>query len=556
MPISKQQVLDIFRQLHWLKSLDESEIDDFVSKFSYQRFNQGDVIYNQGDQADGFFVILSGRVSLTRSVAGEEKTVAKMVAGDYFGEEEVLRPGVRIASAHALDLVEVIWLDQTGITSIMVANKDIKADLSAAAESRRMARKVQFKWLGSDEIVHLVARKHDVLLWTGLSVPLALAILSTPLFYLSYRTQISTPAIIGGVVLFIAILWAIWKALDWGNDYYIVTDKRVVWLERVIGLYDSRQEAPLNTVLAVSVASDFLGRTLGYGNVIVRTYTGQIVMRNVGNPSNMAALVEGHWKRSRRMAKEEETEIIRQTLRQKLGAQPEDESMLAELPAEEIPMEFKPGFIQVFLTNFLRMRHEEGNMITYRKHWYLLLKRIWKPTLLLVLLGLLTIGRLTGWTEFLSIETTLLFALVIGMLGSGWWLYEYVDWRNDLFLLTPEHIVDIYRKPLGQEEKKSAPLENILSLSHNRTGIIGLIFNFGTVTAMVGRTPFTFEGVHNPAQIQQDIYEKMNERILKAQATESAMERERMAEWIIAYHEQRNKTQGDGEHTDTDEIIE
>ena len=73
-----------------------------------------------------------------------------------------------------------------------------------------------------------------------------------------------------------AVLWGIWNWIDWGNDYYIVTDQRVVWVEKVIWLYESRDEAPLTTILAVNTTSTFLGRWLHYGSVIVKTFTGEI----------------------------------------------------------------------------------------------------------------------------------------------------------------------------------------------------------------------------------------------------------------------------------------
>ena len=29
-------------------------------------------------------------------------------------------------------------------------------------------------------------------------------------------------------------LYSLWFGLDWGNDFYIVTNQRVIWLEKVI----------------------------------------------------------------------------------------------------------------------------------------------------------------------------------------------------------------------------------------------------------------------------------------------------------------------------------
>ena len=41
-----------------------------------------------------------------------------------------------------------------------------------------------------------------------------------------------------------ALGWIAWTYLDWTNDLYIVTNQRVVYVEKVIGIYDSREEAP------------------------------------------------------------------------------------------------------------------------------------------------------------------------------------------------------------------------------------------------------------------------------------------------------------------------
>jgi hypothetical protein len=81
------------------------------------------------------------------------------------------------------------------------------------------------------------------------------------------------------------------------------------------------------------------------------------------------------------------------------------------------------------------------------------------------------------------------------------WLYHYIDWSNDIYVVTSDQIFDIERKPLSREVKKSAKLENILSLRHDRIGIFGLMLNYGTVTINVGTEEFIFYGVYDPAQV-------------------------------------------------------
>jgi hypothetical protein len=118
------------------------------------------------------------------------------------------------------------------------------------------------------------------------------------------------------------------------------------------------------------------------------------------------------------------------------------------------------------------------------------------------------------------------------------WVYRYADWRNDIYQLTNDQILDIYRKPLGREDKKTADLENILSLQHQRYGIIGLILNYGDVVAMVGATRFVFTGVYNPASVEQEIFERINARKKSKKDADDVRERERIADWLAAYYSQ------------------
>jgi hypothetical protein len=74
--------------------------------------------------------------------------------------------------------------------------------------------------------------------------------------------------------LTVIAIWGIWNWIDWGNDFYLVTDQRSCG-SVVIWLYESRDEAPHNTILSVDVNTTFLGRLIHYGSVHIRTFTGR-----------------------------------------------------------------------------------------------------------------------------------------------------------------------------------------------------------------------------------------------------------------------------------------
>ena len=121
--------------------------------------------------------------------------------------------------------------------------------------------------------------------------------------------------------------------------------------------------------------------------------------------------------------------------------------------------------------------------------------------------------------------------------AGGWGLYEYADWANDLYQITPTHIVDVHKKPLGREVRKLAPLENILGTEVDRHGPIGLILNFGNVIATVGTSQFLFEGILNPSAVQQDVVRAQEALVERKRSGERKRRQDEMVEWLTAYHD-------------------
>jgi hypothetical protein len=333
----------------------------------------------------------------------------------------------------------------------------------------------------------------------------------------------------------------VWKFIDWGNDYYIVTNQRAVWVEKVIWLYESRDEAPLNTILAINTRAPFIGRLLGFGSVVVRTFTGEITFKNLPNPNRMAGTLEEYRQRLEKSSERLEKRQIDQAMRQRLWSEKtgEDKPPVSERQVLKPP---RSNPFHRFFKNFFTMRYEEGVAITYRKYWPTLLGKIWLPStlFLLVLIFLIYLANRfrLGTTSLQSLETFFILGLFFSLLVLlPWWVYQYVDWRNDIYQVTDKYVFDIERRPLGTEVKKSAPLENILSLEHERVGFLGYVLNYGFVTINVGETQFIFRDVHEPARVQQDIFNRLYAQRRQKEQAEAAKDRRHLVDVIEIYHQ-------------------
>ena len=182
------------------------------------------------------------------------------------------------------------------------------------------------------------------------------------------------------------------------------------------------------------------------------------------------------------------------------------------------------------------MRTEVNGVITYRTHWFVLFRKIIFPTFaIFILLFLLSING----GELFSIFSQQRLLIVFGIIALGvtsWWVYQFVDWRDDYYVITSDQLVDVNRKPLGLEDRRSAPIKNIQSVEYKRIGVFGLLFNFGTVFIRIGDAEFTFDYVHNPSQVQKEIFDRYTELMKAEKSTQTERERMRMAEWMEAYH--------------------
>jgi hypothetical protein len=428
----------------------------------------------------------------------------------------------------------------------------LKPNLELSIQSRKLARNLRFKWLRSEEVVYFLARKHPILLLRGLIAPVLALLIPLFLFLWGGVTQSVSAASFGGILALLIVGWGIWNAVDWGNDYYIVTNQRVVWMEKVIGIYDSRTEAPLTTILSVGVESDMIGRILDYGTVIVRTFVGAIPFYYVPHPNQAAYMVEEYWQRTKQVSAIEEKEAFKSALRERLGLVPPAKK--EEPPPKQEKATFskiyRPSALSVIGANLFKMRYEDGGNITYRKHWFVLIRKILAPTgILLALFGLL-VSRLVvlatspdlALVRTLEdgarlVDTTALSLPLLMVPFIGWWIYQYLDWSNDIFRVTSDQILDIDRKPFGTEERRAAPLDNILSTEYKREGFAGYVFNFGTVNITVGGAQLAFEDVLDPAGVQSDIDTRRMARIASKKQDQLKSERERMAEWIASYHQ-------------------
>lgn len=526
--------------------LELDQIRWLAERFTRIAYEPDKVIFAPGDPAQNFYIVHSGKVQLTVAESGEEERVRTLTVGDFFGEEALLAGEPYSYSVKALENAQLLQMPAEEFAIFMNDYPHIQTRLEATSRSRMSAEMRFDSWLQPDESVTFMVRRHWIYLVGGLILPVLIFVVS--LAFLGYALAIGTGWVefIAGACVLFGLGFILWKALDWGNDYYIVTNKRVVALEKVIALYDSRTEAPLTSVLSNDVTRSLLGQILNYGDVSVRTYMGMVVMRGADKPYELVHFIESYKRLATRIDKEQEIKNIEKTVRE--ARQRSTDTLSWEtIEAKPVSKTVQPltttSKAAQNIRTLTKMRFEVGEVITYRRHWYNLISRIWWIVVLMILFG-------AGITWLAANAFTVLAGCSLGGLVEAIFvvllIYNIWDWANDIFQLTSTQIIDIDKKPLGEEKKKTAPLDAPdMRIEHVRPNLIANLLNFGNVVVYIGQTPFNLEGVFNPDQVHQEVASRREALLYqKSQASESR-ERERLLNYMAAFYKQSQEPQED-----------
>lgn len=527
--------LAFLKDMALFQGLEEEQLAAIAARLHEYNLPASQLLYAAGDRAENFYIVAGGRLLNQDIEDGLRVGEYLLEPGDPFGAEALLQGDLRSSAVSALQPSRLLYLTGEDFAWLLAEFPEVAEGLRHLLGGRRLLGRVSFDFLQDHEVVHYAARKHPSTLWLRFARALLLAILGMLAIYFGLSAEANLQfylVLVAATLLFGAAAAGAWETLDWRNDYILITNLRVVWMEHRLLRSASRVEAPLGTIQSVDVHTNLLARLLGFGDIIVRTYTGIVLMPGVGAPLRTKYLIQDFAARRRKLGRQARHDSIRRAVRQSLGVE------AAEPAASAPPPSPLPVVDQSQRFSFFKTRTVDGDTITYHKHWFSLLSSLTLP-------GLFVLGVLVGAPVIFGGPPPNLLAwsltLVAFLAPLGLMLYRLVDWINDVYVVTADTLVDTERKPLGSEITKSAPIANILSLQNHKVGIIGLLLDFGVVRISVGDSVLDFENVPNPAQVQQDIFARMEALRNRQQNYQNEEERRRMTEWLRVYEEERSR---------------
>jgi CRP-like cAMP-binding protein len=110
--------LELLHGVDLFRSLSDDALQRVIASASSRSLRRGDVLFDEGDEAEELFIVESGRIAIAnRSPDGRESVVALMTGGDLFGEMSMFDDMGRSAQARALETSTVHAVPYAAVTA-------------------------------------------------------------------------------------------------------------------------------------------------------------------------------------------------------------------------------------------------------------------------------------------------------------------------------------------------------------------------------------------------------------------------------------------------------
>ncbi len=303
-------------------------------------YPKGGLLCRQDDFGKTLHIIDSGEAVLRQTdLRGLERPVGYLRDGDFVGDDALLMGDAYGSCVQATSDVQVVSIRKDDFDRLLEKHPQIQGQLRPRRLLRERLKAPTFPWLEPDEPPLLLRRRHWLSLASSLLTPLFMMLLFSAALWLLSRvgvTRITVPALL--LVALLPAGMALWHIVDWRNDFYLVTGKRILHEEKVILFRENWEEAPLTKIQTIDITRDLIGTLLNFGKMQIRTASavGVMVLDYLPDPEGMQEVIFKRVAYLRSRMQEQEKEDIRRELVRQISGSDEDPSevILPLLPQE------------------------------------------------------------------------------------------------------------------------------------------------------------------------------------------------------------------------------
>jgi ATP-binding cassette subfamily B protein len=125
--VEARDLLGFIRDIPLFRMHSEQERGDVLRSAELRRYRSGELVFEQGDPGDRFYVVYSGRVRILIRGGGEERkevNLGVIAAGGHFGETALITGEPRNAAARAVEDSVLLALDRESFHRVLLATQE------------------------------------------------------------------------------------------------------------------------------------------------------------------------------------------------------------------------------------------------------------------------------------------------------------------------------------------------------------------------------------------------------------------------------------------------
>jgi CRP/FNR family cyclic AMP-dependent transcriptional regulator len=124
-------------QVPLFEALDDDAASALTAVMTSREVVRGHTVFHEGDDGDRLFVVLDGKVKISRAAAdGRENLLAVLGPGEMFGELSLFDPGPRTATASAITESTLASLDHDDLRPLLLERPGLAVHLLQALAQR------------------------------------------------------------------------------------------------------------------------------------------------------------------------------------------------------------------------------------------------------------------------------------------------------------------------------------------------------------------------------------------------------------------------------------
>ena len=161
--------------------------------------------------------------------------------------------------------------------------------------------------------------------------------------------------------------------------------------------------------------------------------------------------------------------------------------------------------------SFLGKEQEENVILIVRTHWIMYLPQILCAifSLLLPFIFRLVIPELSE-----NLSLFIVFFILAGLVFLSISVFTIVKWYFNVNIITDQRVVDLDFTSVMSHTSSEARLEKIEDVTHKQIGLIGSIFDVGTVYIQTAgaKAEIEFDNVPRPREVQDILYDLLESK--------------------------------------------